>query len=200
MRDNCKLKINPLGLSLIELLIGIATAGLVGILLVALLTQNSRIFSAQSTKISEGLTLNNATQKIEESIKQASGIAAKYPASGQPQFTTNQITLVMILPSIDAQGYAIKDVYDYQVIAKDPQNNKILRLQLFPDAQSKRKAQNQVLATDLSNIQFSYLDSNNQTITATQAVRIGYIINVNKVVNAQNQQASSSGQVNLRNN
>ncbi len=191
---------SSLGLTLVELLIGLTTAGIVGVLLISLLTQNSRIFSNQNAKLTEGITLNNSSARIADSIKSSSGIVTQYPVNGAAEYTTGTTAIVMTVPSLSAQGSVIKDTYDYQIIAADPQNSKILRLKLIPDALSSRKAKNEVLATNLSLLELSYYDINGQLITPIQAVKIGYIINVNQIVNAENQSSSASGEVNLRNN
>ena len=191
---------NSRGISLVELLIGVSVAGLVGVLLVTLLTQNSRIYTDQNAKITDGITINNSVAKIEETIKSAAAIAAQYQHSGGPLYTTGTNTLVLTQPSINASGVVIENTYDYLVLSADTQNNKVLRLILYPNAQSSREAQNQVLATNLSLLEFSYYNSLGEAVSPILATRIRYVMNVNQTISTQTQTSSTSGTVNLRNN
>jgi hypothetical protein len=86
------------------------------------------------------------------------------------------------------------------VIHKDTQNPKILRKRVFVDALSSRKAENKVLSTNLSKLEFRYLDSNDQAISPVQAIKVGFIINVAGNVATSTRTSSASGQVSLRNN
>jgi hypothetical protein len=192
--------LNSRGISLVELLIGVSVAGLVGVLLVSLLTQNSRIYTDQNAKINDGITINNSVAKIEETIKSAAAIANQYQHSGGPLYTTGSSTLVLTQPSINTSGAVIENTYDYLVLSADTQNSKILRLILYPNAQSTREAQNQVLATNMSKLEFRYFNSLGESVSPILATRIGYILNVNQTIATQSQTSSTSGTVNLRNN
>ncbi len=193
-------KVKNSAFTLIELLIGVTTAGIVGVLLIALLTQNSRIYTDQNNKIADGITLNNSAAKIEETIKSASSISAQYTPSGGPLFTTGANTLVLTQPTINSGGNVIENTYDYLVLSADNPNSKVLRLHLYPDALSSRKAQNKVLATNLSNLTFYFYSSTGETVSPTLATRVGFVINVNETVAGKTKIASTSGTVNLRNN
>lgn len=188
------------GFSLIELLIGISAAGIIGALLVGLLSSNSRIFSDQNTKVNQGLELNTASDEINETIKTAGAVVSQYPTTGQATYTTGLNTLVLSIPSINTQGTVIQNTSDYVVIHIDPQNAKVLRKRTFADPTSSRKNENRILSTKLSKIEFRYLDSADQAISPVQASKIGFIINVSDNVATKTRTSSASGQINLRNN
>lgn len=192
------MKKNP-GFTLIELLIIITVSVIAGSLLVATLVTSNSLFINQSSKVSQGLSLNDSVSEISELIKLSSSIVPSYPVSS-PQYFTNDHTLVLAIPSIDTSGQVIVDTYDYTVIAKDTNKPNILRLNLFPDPTSSRKSQNKVLATNLSEITFIYLDNNNNPISIAQAVKVNFTINLTENNGLSSQTGSASGLINLKNN
>lgn len=186
------------GLSLIELLIMTAVGGIVGILLVQLLVQNSSYTTQQSAKVAQGISLNDLTYAVSNDIKLAGAVASGYPVSS-PSYTTNSTNLVLKINSIDSNGNIINQTYDYIVVNQDSTNTTILREQLFPDATSSRRAFNHVLVTNLSSIQFSYLDPNDNPITPIQAAKVNFVVTVSNQNGIYVQQNSSSAKVSLRN-
>jgi prepilin-type N-terminal cleavage/methylation domain-containing protein len=185
------------GFTLVEILIGVAAAGVIGSILVAFLTQNSRIYTHQNTKVNQGMELNTAFAEIEETIKSGGSVVSQYPATGQATHTTGLNTLVISVPSINAQGAVLQNSYDYVVLYPDA---KILRKKVFPDAASSREQVDTVLSTKLSKLEFKYYDSAGQIISPVQSAKIGFIINVSDSIATETESSSASGQVNLRNN
>lgn len=190
---------NPKGLSLPELIIGIAIAGVAGTLLVSLLISSNNVFFNQSVKVSQGLSLNQARLEITDLIESASGIASQYPPSGTAEFTTNGNTLILKIPAIDQNGNILNSVFDYAVIYKDPANPKILRKQILVDGASLRKSENKVLSTSLSELKFVYYDINNSPVPSAEAVRVNFTINLSENVALSENESSASGTVNLKN-
>lgn len=190
---------NTRGLSLVEVLIGITVAAVAGGLIINLLISSNSIFFNQSVKVSQGLSLNQASFEITDLIKSSSGVAAQYPVSGTAQYITDSDTLVIKLPALTASGNVIDSTYDYAVVTVDPQKPKILRMQIFPNASSSRQSVNKVLATSLNNIVFNYLDSGNGSTTPIQAARVGFTIKLLDNSAIQNNESSSSGVVNIKN-
>ncbi len=185
------------GFSLIEILVVLSIASIAGTLLVSSLIQNNNLFLKQSTKISQGVNLNDTTSQISDSIKNASSIAATCPC---PQvYTTNDQTIVAAIPSVNATGDILSNTFDYLVITRDSQNTAILRKIIYPNALSSRKSENQVLATTLSLVQFRYYDNNGNSVSPTAAGKINFTINVKPTNGLSSEQSSSSGQINLRN-
>lgn len=187
-----------MGFSLIETLIVVGASTIIGTLLITLFLHNNSLFHDQSVKTSQNLSANDAYAQISDAIRQASAIAASYNAP--PLYTTNSSTLVLQLPAINSSGAVIANIYDHIVIARDTQRPDHLREMIFPNAQSARATLNQIIAKDVSSIQFYYLDSNQTPVSPTNADSINFTVNLSTAVANSPQQSSVSGQINLRNN
>lgn len=183
------------GFTLVEMVIAVAVAAIAGTLLIQLLIQSNGLFYQQTAKVNQGLKLNDTTLQIEADVKSAAAIAASYLS-----FTTSSSTLVLKIPSLDASGNVIDQNYDFLVIYKDSTNPKILRRRIFPSAPpSLRGSLNQVLLTNLSDITFLYYDKNGAIVSPTAAAKINFTLNASTPIGLNNQQASASGEVSLRN-
>lgn len=187
------------GFSLPEVIIVSAIAGVVGILMVGFLVQNNGVYLTQSSKVTQGLSLNDASGNIDNAIKSASSVATEYPV-GSPQYTSGTNTLVLELPSIDSQSSIIDNTFDYTVITRDPQKPNVLRKLTFPNASSTRKSENLVLSTTLSQISFMFYDSNGNITSPSTASRVNYTINLSQKAGYGNQTSNLSGQASLKNN
>lgn len=190
---------NQNGWSLLELLIVITIAAVAGGLIVNILVSSSGIFFDQSTQISHNLSLNQSELELTQIIKSTPGIVSQYPVSGTPQFTTDGDTLIARLPAINESGNVIDSVYDYVVVEADPEKPEILRKQIFLDELSVRNEEDKVLSTNLSEIEFNYLDVNNNPVTPDQAVRVNFLINLSTNSNYTQKENSGGGTVNIKN-
>ncbi len=186
------------GFTLIEVLVAAATASVAGVLLITVLVQNNGLVYDQSAKVSQSLNLNDTTSQINDLVKNASAIVTTN-LIGSPTYTTNAATLVLSLPSLDASGNIISDTFDYAVITKDS-DPQILKKIIFKAPASTRKVENKVLASKLDAVSFLYLDDNGNTVSPTAATKINYTINLKQRIGVGNEQSSTSGQINLRNN
>lgn len=173
-------------------------AVVVGVLLIQILVQNNGLFYQQQAKVSQGLSLNDATSEIGSDIKSSSGVASGYPASS-PTTLSSLGSLVLLLPSIDSSGNVISNTYDYLVITQDSKNNQILREITYPDPSSSRPSGNKVLVNNLSLINFYYLDSNGNGVSPASATQVRFVLNVLDNFGNNNKQSSSSAQITLRN-
>ncbi len=187
------------GFSLVEVLLVVTVSSIAGVLLLTIFTQNNGLFIQQSARVAQGLNLNDSVTEISDSIKYAASIV---PISqGNPQYTTGLETIVLALPSLDAQGNIIDQTFDHLIITKDLQNPKILRKLLQKDASSSRLYINKVMTTRLSKINFYYLDQEGKSVSPSGASKINFVINLKEVTGLnRNEDSSSSSQVNLRNN
>ena len=187
------------GISLPEILITLAIAGVGGFLIMGLLTSTTQVFKDQTTLVNQGLSVNQADLEIKELIKSSAGVMSQYPVSGSAQFITGPQTLILKIPAYSASGQVIDAIFDYAVITRDPTALKILRKHIFPDVQSFRNSENKVLATALDSLSFVYLDSSNNPVSPTQAVRITFIINLSDNGGLSQNESSSSSTINLKN-
>lgn len=187
------------GLTLLELLVGITVAGVAGLLLINLMVSSNNIFFNQSIQVNQGLSLNQTLREISDEVRLSAGTATQYPASGTAQFTTGSEQLVLKIPALDANGQVIDSVYDYAAFAKDSENPRILRKQIFVTGPSVRKTENKVLTTALESISFQYFDANNSPTTPSQAVRVSFSINLSDQAGQSEKESSGSGVVNFKN-
>lgn len=190
---------NSRGVTLPELVIAIGISSLIALSLATIFIQNNKSFTDQQLRVNQGIDSATAMDKIGSVIKQSNAVVAGYPAQN-PQYTSSSTTLVLTTNSIDQSSSPIEDVYDYIILSKDPPPASVLRLRIFPNAQSYRKSANQVLAKDLSGLTFIYLDASKHPTSPTTAKVVSYSLNLSSKLGNQTKVSSSSGQTTLRNN
>lgn len=145
------------GFTLLEMVITMGLVSIIGLLLVVIIVNSTGIFYKESSKLSEGLNINDALLSIRDNIKESSGVVASYTA-GSTTYTSSSTQLVLKLASIDTTNNLISNTFDYFVYFLD---QKKLRLKSFPDAQSARKAQDQIFSTSVDSVLFQYFNLNN---------------------------------------
>lgn len=186
------------GFSLVEVLVVSAASLIIGVILTGILVNHNGVFYKQSSLVNEGLSLNDTLNQIDSKIRQATVIAAGYPEVS-PNFNTGTEVLVLKLLSIDINGNIINDTYDYIVIARDSENNRILRMITYPDSLSSRNAGNVILTTLLESIEFKYLDKDNNQVSPISAGSIEVDLTVLSKTGSIGQPQSSSIITSLRN-
>lgn len=185
------------GFTLLEMVIVGGIALVVGTFLASILVNHSGVSYKQGSIVNSGLSLNDSMKTIDENIKQAAAVASSYPESS-PIYTTSAEVLVLKLPAINSSGI-INNVYDYVVVAKDTANTKILRLYVFPDAQSSRLSANMVLTTILQSVQFQFMDKNGNAVSPNAATSVGVNLTVLSKLGSIGQNQSASSVTSLRN-
>lgn len=186
------------GFSLIELLVVMGVGSVIGVMLITMLVQNNGLFYQQNTRSNQGISLNDVTTEIIQGIRNASSIASSYPAT-DPEYTSSANTLVLSMVSLSANGEVIDNTYDFLVISPDAQKPTILRRRLFPNSASSRKAENKVLLTNLSLLQFVYKDKSGVLVSPTSAAKVNVILNIKDQIGINSENSSSSAEVSLRN-
>ncbi len=148
--------INQKGLTLLEVLVAMGIATIAGTLLMVIMINSAGLFSQQSSKVQQGLSINDALSTIRESIKQASSVADQY-TNGSTTYTTGTNQLVLKVFSVDSSGNIVENTFDYFVFFLD-QNS--LRFKVFPDSLlSSRGMADQIFSTMVENLNFQYLNS-----------------------------------------
>lgn len=143
------------GMTLIEVLVVIFILLATGGLLLAIISDSSWLFFKQSSKISQGMGVNDALMTVRQNIKGAGFVAQTY-SDGPTVYTSGPNQLILGVSSYDSSGNIITNINDYFVFFKD---QSYLRLKIFPDALSERKPQDQVLASFVDNVVFEYFNS-----------------------------------------
>lgn len=148
------------GLTLIEVLVAMGITTIAGVLLVAIIVNSAGLFSNQSSKVQEGLNINDLLAAIRGSIKQANAVADHF-TSGQTTYTTGNTQLVLQVSSVDSSNNIIANTYDYYVYYLD---QKYLHFKIFPDVSSSRKAGDQILANSIDSLKLQYFNSANPPV------------------------------------
>ena len=185
------------GLTLIEVLIAMGIATVVGALLVVVMVNSAGLFYTESSKVSQGLGINDALSKIRSSIRQSKSVADSFTSDGTT-YTPSSYQIVLKIPSIDTQGNIISNFFDYVVVLKE--QTKLL-YKLFPDAQSSRKSQDQILSTSLNTLDFRYLDSQNppNDVIPTSAVKVWIQLSLKQKSGQSFEIIVATSEANLRN-
>lgn len=147
------------GFTLPEIIIGVTVTAIVGGLLLLLMVQSTGLFYRESSKVSTGLSINDSLSKMQSSIRKSSVVSA----SSTPSL------LVLKFPAIDGSGNIITNTFDSETFLLE--GNK-LKYQLLPDPQSSRTGIDTILAKNIDNLSFSYLDSSNQEVQPNLAKKV----------------------------
>lgn len=166
------------GLTLLEVIIGVAVVALVGGLLILMMVQSAGLFSRESSKISEGVGLNDSLSKMESSIRKSSGVVS----------TSSPLQLVLKFPAIDGSGNIIANTFDTEIFVLEADK---LKIKLIPDPQSARSLLDTILAKNIDSLNFKYLDDLNQEVLPSLAKKVIATISTKEQV--------ASTEANLRN-
>ncbi len=150
-----KFQISYGGFTLMEVLVTMGIAVLAGSLLLIIILNSAGLYYKQSSRLQEGLNINDFSNQIKASIKESNAVVTSYVADGVT-YTSGTSQLILKIPSIDSTGNIISSAYDYFVYFSD---NYLLRFKSFPDVSSSRKRADQVLSTSLNSLLFNYFDA-----------------------------------------
>ncbi len=185
------------GFTLIELLISMAIAAVVGGLLLVIIVNSTGLFYKESSKVNIGLNTNDALAMLRKSIKGSNSVMAAYTAGSQiyPSVATS---IVLKVPSIDQSSNIISGVFDYFVFLKDGTK---LVFKTFPDNLSSRKAQEQVFSTNVDDLVFEYLNSQDPPLRVVPplATKVRITLTLKRKSGADYETNTATSEANLRN-
>ena len=168
------------GLTLIEVLVAMGIATITGVLLLVIIVNSAGLFSNQSSKVQEGLNINDSLAMMRGSIKQANAVDA--------QSSTSQ--LVLKVASIDSSNNIIANTYDDFSFYLD-QN--FLHFKIFPNASSSRKTADRIFSNSVDSLKLQYFNSANPPVevapVTASKVRISLTL----------KQSTATSEANLRN-
>ena len=182
------------GFTLPEVITVTVVAVIIGGLVLGIMIQNTRVFVSESSKVSQGLNSNDALEQIKSEIKQSSAVAASYTSSGIT-YTSGINTLVLQIPAVDSSGNSIDSVFDYGVFTVSSGN---LLFKIFTDPLSKRVPVDQILAKNVNQISFKYLDLAGDVIP-TGAIKVKVALILQQRIGVNFQTSISTTEANLRN-
>lgn len=184
------------GFTLVEMLIVVVLAVTVSGALMAILINNSEVVYNQSSRVSQGLDLNDALANIKGYIYQASSVSSSYPETPPATYTSSQSQLVLKLASLDQNEEIIQGSYDYVIYSKDQDK---LRVLLEPNGLSSRDQINTILAKNVDQIIFDYLDSQGNPTSPTAAQKLKATIILKQKAGSKIETNIATGEANLRN-
>lgn len=184
------------GFTLPEVMIVMSAAVVAGALLLAIMVQTTGLTFQQSSKITQGLGLNDALAKIRQIVKQANAVASGFPEGPSPTFSSGPSTLVLKLPSIDPSANVLVGSFDYIVFSKD--QDKLL-YKLFPSAQSSRQTIDQILTLGVYSLLFQYFDTTGNETTPTSGVKVKVTLTLRQKTGVSFEVATATSEANLRN-
>ncbi len=185
------------GFTLLEIVITMGIVSVIGVLLLVIVINSVGVFYKQSSKVTEGLNINDALSQIRENIKQSNSIIASY-TSGGTTYTSGITQLVFKVPSIDSSNNIVSNTYDFFVFSLD-QN--ILRFKIFPDAASSRKAQDRIFSTSVDNLKFQYLNlaAPPVEVTPTAGLKVRTTLTLRQKNGLNYETNTATSEANLRN-
>lgn len=186
------------GLTLIEVLIAMGIASVVGALLLVIIFNSAGLFYQQSSKVGQGLGLNDALTHLRSTIKESSAIAASY-TDGSTTYISSSTQLVLKVASIDASGNLIPDTFDYFVFFLD--ENKLRFKSFLAPQSSGRKASDRILSLNVENVLFQYYDLANppQEVPPASALKISITLTLKQKSGANYETSIATSEANLRN-
>lgn len=172
-------------------------ASVVGALLLVIIINSAGIFYTESSKLTEGLNINDTLSKLRETIKQSSAIIVSLTQGGDT-YTSGVTEVVFKVPSIDSSNNIISSTFDYFVFFLD--NNK-LRFRTFPDALSFRKAQDQIFSNNVDNLHFQYYNLANPPVEVMpiNAAKVKITLTLKQKNGLNYEKTTATSEANLRN-
>lgn len=185
------------GLTLIEVLIAMGIATVAGVLLLVIIVNSAGLFTQQSSKVQEGLNINDALATLRGDIKQASSVAVSY-TSGPTTYISSASQLVLKVSSIDNSGNIIDNTFDFFVLYLDQGS---VHLKIFPDATSSRKIADRILATSVDNLRFQYLSAASPPVEVppVSAAKVRVTLTLNIRIGTNFEVSTATTEANLRN-
>lgn len=159
-------KIN--GFSLVELLMVVVLIGVLGILISAILINQTGLFYSQSARVEQRASINNSLRAVQNNLRDSYSVATGYPEIS-PAYISSSSALVLKLASVSNQGVAFPNVYDYIVYTE--QNGKFYE-KVFPDDLSSRKKTEVILADNIDTILIEYYDITGSPVTPPSAEKV----------------------------
>ncbi len=188
---------NSKGLTLVELLISMSIAVVVGGLLIAIIVNSSGLSYKQSSKVSIGLNTNDALAQVRKNIKESSAVTPSFTI-GSKTYTSGLSQIILKVPSLDQSGNIIPNTFDYFIFFQDQTK---LRFKVFPDPVSTRKAQDQIFSTSLDSLQIQYLNSVNPPVEVVPdaAAKVRMTITLKQKNGTNYEIITATSEANLRN-
>lgn len=182
-----KTKHQKKGFTLLELLIASSIICFLLIVIVGVYMAHFRIFSNQNTSINVATQNKLGLDEVVNQIRESAGVVvscANPPCN--PTETNSSTVLVLQIWPLDATGNPIDPGagtnYDYIIYKKNASNNLIKKIVLCTTSpctsSSPRKGGTDIMASNVSSLQFVYYDVNDASITTPASYPTTYRVAV----------------------
>lgn len=138
----------PRGMTLIELLIGVALSALLLIALLALYIEGQKQFFNQNSRADTIDEIRTDMARISRDIRDAANVAVSTTAYDGQQYTTGADCVVLETPSLDGSGLIIPGSVDHIIYSYDSGNNRLVRI-VSPQG-GTRQSQRTIQAVNLA--------------------------------------------------
>lgn len=184
------------GFSLPEVLVSLAIGVVASVLLLSIMVENYGVFYKQSSRVDQGVGLNEVLAKIRQFIKEADSVAVSY-IDGPTTYTSSSTELVLKLPSIDSGGNKIFNVFDHIVYFTDTDK---LKLKVILGVGSTREIIDKVIAFNVDTVNFEYFDPTGTSVTPTSATKVKFTLTLKQKAGNSFETNTLTTEANLRNN
>lgn len=189
------------GFGLIEAIITIGILAAISAVLIESYLKSQSTFDIQTSKATLQTATRNALDSINNWVKLSSSVISSYTNDSQ-SYTTNNTTLILEVPAIDANQNIISGIYDYVVFKPDATYPHELKEIVYPASESARTAKNRIVNQKLQTLGFIYYNSSNNEITQNyeETVKIKTTISSQEVIRDTTNTQTFSTTTKLRNN
>jgi len=165
------------GITLVELLIGMAILAFISLMVGAVYVAHFRLFSNQSTNIDVASQNRIALDEMVNQIREGNTISSITVSGNSCSGSSGATTIVVRLWPLDTNtgdpydpGTSAPDsAYDYVLYCKDSGNNLQKVVRKTTSGTSKRTNLDKILATNASQLTFTYYDNSNPPVVVTPA-------------------------------
>ena len=92
------------GFTLVEMIIVMSLTVIVSGMLAAILINNTELVYKETSRVSQGLDLNDALVNLKSYIRQAQIVAVSYPEGPSPTYTSSSTQLVLKFSPLHQRG------------------------------------------------------------------------------------------------
>lgn len=156
------------GVSLVEVLVAIGITVIIFGILLGMYVSHGRLYLRTQAAVDLQDQLTMAMRAMGADAAVADGIVASRTINGTA-YASSSSTVILSLPSIDAQDRPISGKEDYAVLYRDAANSARLLLTVVGDASSVRKSQTRQLSDSVKTCAFRY-DSASATLATSVSV------------------------------
>lgn len=153
-----------------------------------------KIFKQQSALVEIQGQTKLVSSIITNEIKKSDKVVSSRDFAGQT-YSSGADTLILELPSIDANQNVISGYYDYEVFLKDPTNPKTILEKREVSVQSTRHAETKIISTMIDAVNYTY----DYTTTIEDTNKVTVVVSASNTKYNETQNITFTGAGKLRN-